>query len=276
MVRELTRKTAWPRLLLCAALLLPATQAPAQYQAKAQPQPAAIPVYDINIVHTYPHDPRAFTQGLLFRDGFLYESTGLHGRSSIRKVQLETGRVLQQANLPADIFGEGMTAWNDELVSITWQSQTGYVFDLASLKLKHKFAYQGEGWGMANNGKQLIMSDGSNELRLLDPVTQQELRRIQVTVNGVPVDQLNELEWVDGEIYANIWQTDVIARIDPISGNVIGWIDLSKLLQAERKLMGQDDVLNGIAYDPAGKRLFVTGKQWPKLFEITLTRRPGR
>jgi glutaminyl-peptide cyclotransferase len=268
MVREVGLKPVMSKWLLCAALMLGPIAAPALADT--------IPVYDITVVHTYPHDPQAFTQGLLYRDGFLYESTGMHGRSSIRKVSLETGRVLQQANLPADVFGEGMTAWGNELFGITWQSQTGYVFDLASFKLKRTFAYPGEGWGLTQDGHQLIMSDGSNELRLLDPATLHEVRRIAVTVNGVPVDQLNELEWINGEIYANIWQTDVIARIDPANGNVVGWIDLSGLLRAERRQMGPDDVLNGIAYDPASGRLFVTGKQWPKLFEIKLTRRAGK
>lgn len=268
MVREVGLKPVLSKWLLCAALMLGPIGAPALADT--------IPVYDITVVHTYPHDPQAFTQGLLYRDGFLYESTGMHGRSSIRKVNLETGRVLQQANLPADVFGEGMTVWGNELFGITWQSQTGYVFDLASFKLKRTFAYPGEGWGLTQDGHQLIMSDGSNELRLLDPATLRETRRVAVTVNGVPVDQLNELEWVNGEIYANIWQTDVIARIDPASGNVVGWIDLSGLLRAERRQMGPDDVLNGIAYDPASGRLFVTGKQWPKLFEIKLTRRAGK
>lgn len=256
------------KFLLWAALLLPAAHAPAQG--------AAIPVFDIAILHTYPHDPGAFTQGLLYRDGFLYESTGMHGRSSIRKVKLETGEVLQKADLPQEYFGEGLTDWNDELYGITWQSHKGFVFDLATFKLKRQFSYPGEGWGLAHDERQLIMSDGSNELRLLDPRTLQESKRIQVTVNGVPVDQINELEWVGGQIFANLWQTDVIARIDPASGNVVGWIDLSPLLRAERKHMGSDDVLNGIAYDAAGKRLFVTGKQWPKLFEISLVRRAVR
>ena len=235
---------------------------------------APIPVYDAIVVHMYPHDPEAFTQGLLYHDGFLYESTGLHGRSSIRKVKLETGRVLQKRDLGAQYFGEGLALWKNQLINITWQSGTGFVFDLGSFTQRRQFRYSGEGWGLTDNGRELIMSDGTATLRVLEPTTQRELRRISVTANGRPVPQINELEWVGGELFANIWQTDVIARIDLATGKVIGWIDLTGLLQSTGQGSGaRSDVLNGIAYDAKGKRLFVTGKLWPTLFEIRLVAR---
>lgn len=241
----------------------------------AAPVQAALPVFGYSIVHTYPHDPAAFTQGLLYRDGFLYESTGLNGRSSIRKVKLETGKVLQQKALPPEYFGEGLTDWNDALVGITWQTQTGFVFDLASFELRSKFTYPGEGWGLAQDGKQIILSDGSAILRRLDPVTLKEVGRVNVTADGIPLTQINELEWVGNELFANLWQTNTIARIDPVSGKVTGWIDLAGLLKSQGVDEGSADVLNGIAYDAKTKRLFVTGKLWPKLFEIKLVPRPA-
>jgi len=234
---------------------------------------AAIPVYGYVVKKTYPHDPQAFTQGLLFKDGFLYESTGLNGRSSVRKVQLETGKVLMSKDIASEFFGEGLTDFGNELVNITWTSQQGFVYDVANFKLKKTFTYPGEGWGLANDGKQIYMSDGSAAIRVLDPKTLIELRRIQVSADGKPITQLNELEWVEGELYANIWQTDVIARIDPASGRVLGWIDLGGLLQFGGKDVKAVDVLNGIAYDSKRHRLFVTGKLWPKLFEIELIQR---
>ena len=237
---------------------------------------SSIPVYDYRVVHAFPHDPQAFTQGLLYRDGFLYESTGLNGRSTIRKVSLETGKVLQKSDLPAEYFGEGLAAWGDELYGVTWQSQVGFVFDLKTLALKRRFSYTGEGWGLTHDDKQIILSDGSSVLRWMDPQTMQVVRKVQVTADGQPVDQINELEMVGGELLANLWQTDVIARIDPASGHVVGWIDLSGLLPAAARSAGPVDVLNGIAYDPDKKRLFVTGKLWPQLFEITLLPRMRR
>lgn len=229
---------------------------------------AATPVQGYKVVNTYPHDANAFTQGLFFHDGFLYEGTGLRGRSTIRKVEIATGKVLQAVELPGEFFGEGITMWGDRLIGITWQEQTAFVLDLKTFKLWRKFNYAGEGWGITHNGRELIMSDGTPELRFLDPLTFKELRRVRVTAEGRPVEQLNELEWVEGEVFANIWQTDRIARIDPKTGRVAGWIDLAGLLP-QRSGSG-DDVLNGIAYDAKTKRLFVTGKLWPKLFEIQL------
>lgn len=232
---------------------------------------AQIPVYGFVVKNTYPHDAGAFTQGLFYRDGHLYESTGRTGQSTIRKVDLKTGKVLQQADLPPDVFGEGSAAVGNELVGLTWTSQVGYVFDLKTFKLKQRFTYQGEGWGLASDADKLYMSDGSPFIRILDARTRKELRRIQVTADGKPLPRLNELEMVDGQLYSNIWGTDVIARIDPDSGKVTGWINLAGLLpQDQRGTAEVDAVLNGIAWDAKGKRLFVTGKLWPKLFEIEL------
>ena len=238
---------------------------------------AALPVYGFVVKNTYPHDPQAYTQGLFFHDGHLYESTGQTGRSTIRKVDLKTGKVVQKADLPANVFGEGSTAVGNSLVGLTWQSQTGYVFDLKTFKLKQSFKYEGEGWGLAGDAKQLYMSDGSAFIRILDPKTMKELRRVQVTAEGRPVDRLNELEMVDGELYSNIWGTELIARIDPESGKVLGVIDLAGLLPPDQRgTKDIDAVLNGIAWDAKGKRLFVTGKLWPKLFEIELVPRLKR
>lgn len=230
---------------------------------------AATPVQGYKVLKSYPHDPGAFTQGLFFHDGFLYEGTGLRGRSSIRKVEIETGRVVQAVELPDEFFGEGITMWGDRLIGITWQEQTAFVLDLKTFKLWRKFNYPGEGWGITRNDRELIMSDGTPFLRFLDPLSFKETRRVRVTADGRPVEMLNELEWVEGEVWANLWQSDRIARINPRSGVVTGWIDLAGLLPQRS---GSDDVLNGIAYDAARKRLFVTGKLWPKLFEIELTK----
>jgi glutaminyl-peptide cyclotransferase len=231
---------------------------------------AALPVDGYEVVHVYPHDPRAFTEGLFYRDGLLYESTGLEGRSSIRKVKLETGEVLQSRDLPPSLFGEGIVDWNGELISLTWRNHVGFVSDLASFAERRQFPVEGEGWALTRNEQEIFMSDGTSSLRVLDPATLRVTRRIPVTAEGVPVDQLNELEWVKGEIYANIWMTNRIARIDPASGHVKGWIDLTGLLASQGPMMSRPDVLNGIAYDPQGDRLFVTGKLWPWLFEIKL------
>ncbi|MEO5935199.1 MAG: glutaminyl-peptide cyclotransferase [Duganella sp.] len=233
----------------------------------------SIPTYDFKLVHSYPHDSQAFTQGLFYRDGFLYESTGLNGKSSIRKVNLETGKVLQSKDIPPQYFGEGLTVWKDTLVGITWQTQTGFVFDLATFELRNQFAYPGEGWGLAQNGKELVLSDGSATLRFLDPKTFLEVRRVKVTADGIAVDQINELEVVGDEIFANIWHTNTIARIDQNTGKIVGWIDLGKLYPEAGKGPNSENVLNGIAWDADKKRLFVTGKLWPKLYEIKLVQR---
>jgi glutaminyl-peptide cyclotransferase len=228
---------------------------------------AQTPEYVYQVVHSYPHDPNAFTQGLEYRAGYLYEGTGLKGRSSLRKAQLETGKVLQEIEIDPQYFGEGITVLNQQIVELTWQSETGFVYDQSTFRQRRTFNYPGEGWGLTNDGQNIYMSDGTAQIRIWDPITLQEKRRITVRDNGQPVLNLNELEWVRGEIYANIWQKDVIARISPVDGRVVGWIDLTGILPAADRT-GQEDVLNGIAYDVLGNRLFVTGKLWPKLFEI--------
>ncbi len=229
--------------------------------------------YGYRVVNAYPHDSRAYTQGLIYRDGFLYESTGLNGRSTLRKVRPETGEVVQEHRLDPKYFGEGLTEWNGRLIQLTWQTNVGFVYDLATFKPVGQFTYPGEGWGITHDGKRLIMSDGEDagQLRFLDPASFKEIGRLTVRDQNRPVSNLNELEVVKGEIFANIYQTDRIARIDPSSGRVVGWIDLGGILPpADRR---GTDVLNGIAYDAAGDRLFVTGKLWPRLFEIQLERR---
>lgn len=229
---------------------------------------AAAPVARAQVVRVYPHDPEAFTQGLVYVDGFLYESTGLNGRSTIRKVRLENGEVVQVHRIDPQYFGEGIAVWGDTLVQLTWQSGIGFVYDRATFQRTRTFTYRGEGWGLTYDGTRLIMSDGSAYLRFLDPKTFKETGRLQVRDGATPVASLNELEVVNGDVFANVWQADRIARIDPKSGRVTGWIDLQGLLDPREA--ARTDVLNGIAYDAAGGRLFVTGKLWPKLFEIRI------
>lgn len=233
------------------------------------PTPAAISYYGYEVVHAYPHDPGAWTEGLAYENGFLYESTGLEGRSSLRKVELETGKVLQEVDLAAQYYGEGIAIYNQKIVQLTWQSHVGFVYDEESFKLLREFDYPTEGWGITYDGQRLIMSDGTSTLHFLDPETFKEVGSVQAFDDSGPVDNLNELEYVNGEIYANVWLTDRIAMIDPRTGRVLGWIDLTGLLSAA-DLSQPVDVLNGIAYDAQHDRLFVTGKLWPKLFEIKL------
>ena len=230
---------------------------------------AATPVYGYEVVRTYPHDPNAFTEGLFLRDGFLYESTGLEGASSIRKIVLETGSVENERSISSQFFGEGIIDWKDRLIQLTWKNQLGFVYGIDDFETKGDFSYPGEGWALTRDDRRIIMSDGTSRLRFLDPETLKETGGITVTDEGRPVDQLNELEWVKGEILANVWQTDRIARIDPATGKVTGWIDLAGLLPAADR--ARADVLNGIAYDAKTDRLIVTGKLWPRLYEIRLT-----
>lgn len=238
------------------------------------PVPFRVQNYTYEIVNIFPHDPSAYTQGLVYHQGVLYESTGLNGSSSLRKVELQTGRVLQRINVPAQFFAEGLALFNNKLFQLTWQSHSAFVYDLNSFQVLNTLTYTGEGWGLTHDGRVLIMSDGTNQIRFLNPDTFAVQRVINVLDNGRPIQQLNELEFIKGEILANIYQTDRIARIDPQSGQVTGWINLAGLLPYEDRARGVD-VLNGIAYDEAADRLFVTGKLWPKLFEIRLlTRRP--
>ncbi len=229
----------------------------------------AIPVYTYRIINTYPHDRSAFTQGLIYEKGFLYEGTGLRKRSTLRRVELETGNVVKLYEMPEQYFGEGITIYEDRIIQLTWQAKEGFVYDKESFELLRNFDYPTEGWGITHDGNQLIMSDGSANLYFWDPETFVETGRIQVFDADGPVSRLNELEYINGEIFANIWQSNRIARISPHTGEVVGWIDLQGLLSPEDKTEAVD-VLNGIAYDTAGARLFVTGKLWPKLFEIAI------
>jgi glutamine cyclotransferase len=250
-----------------AAILLMGTIGFTQSQPAGSPPPS----YTYRVVHSFPHDRRAFTQGLIYRKGFLYEGTGMNGQSGIRKVALETGEVLQVHAIPRQYFGEGITEWRGSIIQLTWQSEIGFVYDLTTFQQTRTFAYRGEGWGLTHDGARLIMSDGSSALRFLDPATFQESGRLAVRDQNGPVQNLNELEYVRGEIFANVWNTDRIARISLKDGRVTGWIDLSGLLAPADR--GGADVLNGIAYDEADSRLFVTGKWWPRLFEIKLVQR---
>jgi glutamine cyclotransferase len=239
------------------------------------PTPAspAIVHYTYEVVATWPHDPRAFTQGLLFYHGSLLESTGLYGQSSLREVDPKTGGVLKQLTVPAQFFAEGLTVIGNRAYQLTWRGGKGFVYDADTFRPEKEFAYEGEGWGLTTDGRWLILSDGSNRIRFLDPATFQVIRTIDVVADGKPVERLNELEWINGEIFANVWQTDEIMRIDPATGHVRGVIDFSGLLAVTDR--GPDsDVLNGIAYDAERDRLLVTGKRWPMLFEVRLKVRP--
>ncbi|RZN37730.1 MAG: glutaminyl-peptide cyclotransferase [Methanophagales archaeon ANME-1-THS] len=232
--------------------------------------PVTTPIYTYKILNTYPHDQKAFTEGLVFEDGYVYEGTGIKGESTVRKVDLETGRVLKVHHLPTQFFGEGVTVWEDTLIQLTYQSRIGFVYNKESFILLRAFTYPTEGWGITHDGKHLIMSDGTSTLYFLNPETFEEVRRIEVRDAGrLLVPHLNELEYVQGEIYANVWLTNRIARISPETGRVVGWIDLEGLLSEEDRLQPVD-VLNGIAYDAPHDRLYVTGKYWPKLFVIKL------
>lgn len=252
------------RVLLVAAALIAAVSS-----TVAQPTPPA-PVHGYEVVNVFPHDRDAFTQGLLFRDGVLYESTGLNGRSSLRKVELETGKVLQQVGVEAQYFAEGLADWGTRLIQLTWNTNVAFVYDLTSFKRVRTFSYPGEGWGLTHDGRRLIMSDGSSALRFLDPQTFRELGRVEVSDRGLPVRDLNELEYIDDQIYANVWQTDRIAIISPASGRVTAWINLAGLISPRGR--SDEAVLNGIAWDRQRRRLFVTGKLWPSLFEIRIRR----
>ena len=231
-----------------------------------------VPVYTYEITNTYPHDRAAFTQGLVFRDGFLWESTGQYGSSSLRQVELKTGRVLRSVPVSREFFAEGMTIFGGKVYQLTWQEKRAFVYDAKDFRRVGEFRYAGEGWGLTHDGESLVMSDGTSTLRFLDPETFTVRRAVRVVDGSRPVEQLNELEYVRGEIFANVWQEDRVARIDPRTGRVLGWVDLAGLLRPA-DARGDEDVLNGIAYDEASDRLFVTGKLWPKLFEIRLVKK---
>src|SRR5262245_28601833 len=249
--------------VVVSACVLMLSAAPAQSARGA-------PVNGYEVVNVYPHDRDAFTQGLLFREGVLYESTGLNGKSSLRKVELATGKVLQQIPIDSRYFAEGLTDWGSRLMQLTWNTNVGFVYDLASFKQLQTFSYTGEGWGLARDARRLIMSDGTSTLRFLDPQRLKVTGQVSVTDGSAAVRDLNELEFVDGQVYANVWLTDRIAIIAPDDGRVAGWINLAGLMS--KTGLSNDAVLNGIAYDTQRKRLFVTGKLWPSLFEIKVRR----
>ena len=223
--------------------------------------------YTYEVVKAWPHDREAFTQGLVFRDGNFIESTGLNGRSTLREVQLESGRVLKQVTVPPEYFAEGVAVIGGDLFQLTWQNRKGFIYDVDTFQLRKEFTYEGEGWGLTTDGKSLILSDGTSQIRFIDPVTFSVTRTISVTMDGKPVDRLNELEYIRGQIFANVWQTDDVIRIDPATGIVRGVIDFSGLL-APQDRAPDTDVLNGIAYDAKNDRLFVSGKRWPRVFEV--------
>lgn len=225
--------------------------------------------YGYEIKNTYPHDRAAFTQGLIFQDGQLWESTGKYGESSLRKVDLKSGKVIQMISVPSEFFAEGMTVFHGKVYQLTWQHHRGFVYSPDDFSKLGEFRYAGEGWGLTHDDSSLIMSDGTNTIRFLDPDTFEVRRTVSVFEDGRPLNELNELEYVKGEIFANVWQTDRIARIDPKTGRLVGTIDLRGLLP-DKDRDEDTDVLNGIAYDPVGDRLFVAGKLWPRVFEIGL------
>lgn len=270
-------------LFALAGVLIVAAYRPAGFAAWQGAPAATVPVYGYTVVNTYPHDPNSFTEGLFYEDGFLYEGTGLEeGRSYIRKIKLETGQVLQQHDIAKTLFGEGIVAWANELFELTYTTGIGFVYDKNTFVQKRTFTYQGEGWALTKDAHGLVMSDGTDELRFLDPATLKERRpRLKVTAASKPyreernvgtrVLNVNELEFVKGELLSNIWQQEYIARINPDTGKVTGWIDMRGLLSPRER--ASVDVLNGIAYDEKGDRLFVTGKLWPKIFEIRITRK---
>ena len=261
-----------PRAAAILLLALLGTWMPLERSAAADAPSEDIPTDSYTLVKAWPHDRGAFTEGLVFWDGMLIESTGLNGHSALRKVELETGRILQEVKLPDQYFGEGIAVLGGRIFQLTWQSHRGFIYEVRSLNLEGEFSFAGEGWGLTADGRSLIMSDGTNRIRFLDPATFRVTRTIDVVAHGQPVGMLNELEYVKGELYANVWRTEFVLRIDPATGRILGSIDFVGILpQADRS---QDtDVMNGIAYDAPEDRLFVTGKNWPKLFEVKIKSR---
>ncbi len=237
--------------------------------ATPTPEPPA-PSYTYKVIHAYPHDTTAFTEGLFVDDGVFYESTGLNGKSTLRKVEIETGKILKKKDVPAEYFGEGLAELNDKLYQLTWQTKVGFIYEKGTFNKTGEFAFESEGWGLTTDGIDLIQSDGTDKIRFIDPKTFKVKRTISVVGGGAPLEEINELEYIEGEIYANVWKTNSIVRIDPATGKVVGWIDMTGILSTAEA--ANADVLNGIAYDHDKKRLFVTGKYWPKVFEIELVK----
>ena len=242
---------------------------PVATQPAAQGETQSAQKVSYETVATYPHDPDAFLQGLVWYDNGFYESTGLYGESTLRRVEFPSGKVLKKISLPAELFGEGLALVDNHLVQITWQTHKGFVYDRETFRQTREFTYDTEGWGITYDGKYLIMSDGSSALTYLDPQTYQPVKKLNVTMNGRPVLELNELEFIEGEIWSNVWQTDTILRIDPATGKVTSYLDMRGVLPREFRT-GHEDVLNGIAYDAAHKRIFISGKKWPRIIEIKI------
>jgi len=261
----------WPlAVFLLASLAVGcAPSAPPPPPAASQPTVPAPVVYNYTIVHSYPHDPTAFTEGLVYWSGNLYESTGLNGQSSLRKVDLPSGKILQQIPLANEFFGEGLAILGNQAYQLTWKNHQVFRYDVSDFKLEKTFSYDPDGWGLTSDGQSLIASDGTNTIRFIDPATFTTQRTIEVTMMGQPVKELNELEYIKGEIYANIWQTNFIVRIDPKTGTIVGVINFGDLLSMNDRTPDAD-VLNGIAYDVENDRLFITGKKWSKIYEVKL------
>jgi glutamine cyclotransferase len=236
--------------------------------ATASGNPQGVPILVAEVVESYPHDPHAFTQGLEYYDGYLYESTGRSGQSTLRRTVLETGAVLNQVNLPSEYFGEGLTIFRGKIYQLTWLSKIGFIYDVRTFRRIGEFHYESEGWGLTHDDASLILSDGSNKLQFIDPTSFKIVRTLEVYAGNVAVTNLNELEYIDGEIFANVWHSARIARIDPRSGQVLAWIDLASVVA--RSKHEPEDVLNGIAYDAKRRRLFVTGKNWAEILEIKI------
>jgi glutamine cyclotransferase len=269
------QKTKIWRTALSAALLLSIPVFACQSTSFANlnaSRKAATPIYGFEAVNTFPHDRSAFTQGLAFHDSNLLESTGKVGHSSLRRVELKTGKVQRKVDVHEPYFAEGITVLKGQIYQLTWRQSVGFIYDARTFKKLREFNYRGEGWGLTNDGQSLILSDGSNRISFLDPANFEVRRTITIVDGGTPVAELNELEYIQDEIYANVWHTDRIARIDPRTGAVVGWIELAGLL-GHGEVSDGEAVLNGIAYDETNSRLFVTGKLWPKLFEIRLIRK---
>ena len=242
---------------------------PEQSASRFQTTEPPVPVWTCDIVNIYPHDPSAYTQGLIYHDGVLIESTGLYGQSSLRRVELRTGKILKRISVSGEYFAEGMTLFKGRIYQLTWEHGKGFIYDPASFRVVGEFAYEGEGWGLTHDGRALIMSNGTSEIRFINPESFKTEKTISVNLKGRSVPRINELEYIKGEIYANVWQADLIIRIEPETGRVLGLIDTTGLLR-ENLADPANDVLNGIAYDEKGDRIFVTGKRWPKLFQIRL------
>ena len=275
--RKVMRRGLVAALLQVAALLLLGPCSAGQQSARTEPpilhtpQADEVPIYTYEVVNSWPHLTTHFTQGLVYHDGHLYESTGQYGSSILCRLEFKTGKVQKKVDVAREFFAEGMTIFGDKIYQLTWQAHKGFVYDLKNFERLSEFSYEGEGWGLTNDGHSLLMSDGTNKIRFIDPQSFRVLRSIEVFDHNQPLMELNELEYIKGEIYANIWHSDKIVRLDPASGKILAWIDLAGLRRPEDG-DNEDNVLNGIAYDEKNDRLFVTGKRWSRMYEIRLVR----